>query len=74
MAINYSLGLRKTNPSDKNSEIKVFAYTQFHEVLDIDQQADHIKTVRVQWEPGNDFLTLIQESKFRYIATRRQQA
>ena len=135
MAINYSLGLRKTNPSDKDSEKKVYAYAQFHEVLDIDQMADHIqehgspftadiivgmarklmgcvreqlllgnkvklgrlgsfyttiigegvddaekfnpaehiKDIRVHWEPGKDFLSLIDSATFRYMATRRQQ-
>jgi predicted histone-like DNA-binding protein len=136
MAINYSLGLRKTNPSDKSSEMKVYAYTQYQDVLDLDQladhiqehgspftadiivgiarklmscireqlllgnkvrlgrlgafyttvvgegvddaekfnPADHIKNVRVHWEPGKDFLNLIESAKFRYMATRKQQA
>ena len=33
--INYSLGLRKSNPSEKNSEKKVYAYAQNTEVIDI---------------------------------------
>ena len=136
MAINYSLGLRRTNPSDKNSEKKVYAYAQHNEVLNIDQLADHIqehgspytadiivgiarklvscireqlllgnkvklgrlgafyltmigegaddaekfnpadliKNVRVHWEPGKDFLNLVDNAKFRYMTTRKQQA
>ena len=30
--INYSLGLRKSNPNEKNAEMKVFAYAQSTEV------------------------------------------
>lgn len=136
MAINYSLGLRRSNPSDKNSEKKVYAYAQHNDVLDIDQLADHIqehgspytadiivgiarklvscireqlllgnkvklgrlgaffltvigegaddsekfnpadqiKNVRVHWEPGKDFLNLVDNAKFRYMTTRKQQA
>ena len=41
--INYSLGLRKSNPSEKNSEKKVFAYAQSTEVIDILKLAKHIQ-------------------------------
>ena len=41
--INYSLGLRKSNPSEKNSEKKVYAYAQSTEVIDIQKLAKHIQ-------------------------------
>ena len=41
--INYSLGLRKSNPSEKNSEKKVYAYAQNTEVIDIQKLAKHIQ-------------------------------
>ena len=41
--INYSLGLRKSNPSEKNSEMKVYAYAQSTEVIDIQKLAKHIQ-------------------------------
>ena len=40
--IDYSLGLRKTNPSDKDSEKKVFPYPQVREVLSLQKLARHI--------------------------------
>ena len=41
--INYSLGLRKSNPNEKNAEMKVFAYAQSTEVIDIQKLAKHIQ-------------------------------
>ena len=41
--INYSLGLRKSNPSEKNSEMKVYANAQSTEVIDIQKLAKHIQ-------------------------------
>ena len=41
--INYSLGLRKSNPSEKNSEMKVYANAQNTEVIDIQKLAKHIQ-------------------------------
>ena len=41
--INYSLGLRKSNPSEKNSEKKVYAYAQARQVIDIMALARHIQ-------------------------------
>ena len=41
--INYSLGLRKSNPSEKNSEMKVYANAQSTEVIDILKLAKHIQ-------------------------------
>ena len=40
--IDYSLGLRKTNPSDKDSEKKVYPYPQVREVLTLQKLAKHI--------------------------------
>lgn len=42
MAINYSLGLRSSSPSDKKSEKKVYAYAQMRELITLPQLAKHI--------------------------------
>ena len=42
MAINYSLGLRSSSPSDKNSEKKVYASAQMRELITLPQLAKHI--------------------------------
>ena len=42
MAINYSLSARLSNPSDKNSEKKVFPCAQVHEVISLQELAKHI--------------------------------
>ena len=40
--INYSLGLRKCNPSETSNEMKVYANAQSTEVIDIQKLAKHI--------------------------------
>lgn len=40
--IDYSLGTRPTNPSDKNSEKKIYPYPQVREVLSLQKLARHI--------------------------------
>ena len=40
--IDYSLSLHRTNPSDKNSEKKVYATPQSRETLSLNQMARHI--------------------------------
>ena len=42
--INYSLGMRLSNPADKNSEKKVYAYAQVRETLTLNQLAKHISS------------------------------
>lgn len=41
--IDYSLGARKSNPGEKNSEKKVYAYAQARQVVNIMKLAKHIQ-------------------------------
>ncbi len=41
--IDYSLGARSSNPVEKNSEKKVYAYAQARQVIDIMKLAKHIQ-------------------------------
>lgn len=43
MAIKYSLGVHKTNPSEKNSELKVYPFAQYTDLMDINEFARHIQ-------------------------------
>lgn len=43
MPIHYSLGVHSTNPSDKNSEKKVYPAAQYAELIEMDQFARHIQ-------------------------------
>ena len=43
MPIRYSLGVHKTNPSEKNSELKVYPSAQYTELMDINEFARHIQ-------------------------------
>ena len=40
--IDYSLGVRLSNPTDKNSEKRVYPYPQVREVLSLEKLAKHI--------------------------------
>ncbi|MBQ8969630.1 MAG: DNA-binding protein [Bacteroidaceae bacterium] len=42
MAINYSLSARLSNPSDKNSEKRVYPIAQYQDLLDLKELAGHV--------------------------------
>lgn len=44
MAIRYSLGAHLSKPNDKASEMKVYPYAQYNELMDINEFARHIQS------------------------------
>lgn len=65
--IPYSLALRQTNPSDKNSEKKVYAVAQRGETVTLAQMAAHIKEHGTPFSEGTiagiitDFVDEVKE-------------
>lgn len=53
--IPYSLGARKTNPSDKDSEKKIFAFVQERETIGLELLAGHIKEHGSSFSKGTIF-------------------
>ena len=53
--IPYSLGARKTNPSDKDSEKKIFAFVQERETIGLELLAGHIKDYGSSFSKGTIF-------------------
>ena len=68
MAINYSLSARPSIPADKNSEKKIYAISQYNEIVELKDLASHLASHGSPFSKGTimglltDTMTCIREN------------